>query len=69
MSDDAKQLGKAAGKANHHDEPTDEVEAHGKAAGKAEHHKAGVNDELAGDDNEVEAHSFKQYGRSEGKAE
>jgi hypothetical protein len=69
MSDDAKNLGKAEAKASQHDEPADEVEAHAKHAGKAEHSKPGMTDELASDENEVEAHHFRQGGKAEGKAE
>ena len=60
MSDDQKDLGKAA----QHDEPTDEVEAHGKAG----YAKPGMSDELAGDENEVEAHHFRHGDKAADKS-
>ena len=61
MSDDTKNLAKPA----QHDEPTDEVEAHSNKAGYA---KPGMTDELASDENEVEAHHFRQGDKAADKS-
>jgi len=44
---------------------TDEVEAHGNKAGYA---KPGMTDELAGDENEVEAHHFRHGDKAADKS-